>query len=101
MGWFGDLWTKIKRPFASIYDNVIKPAANWISNTYDKVKTFLPAPIRAPLDAIQNTGKAIGDNIQTARNVMTTVGLKDGGEVLKDKMRREEGKPKLFYQRAE
>lgn len=96
MGWFSNLWETIKKPFVSVYDNVVKPVASTVSNIYDKVKRFIPAPIRAPLDTIQSTAQQVGDVIQTARDVGSAIGLKDGGQVLKEKMKMEA--PKKFYQ---
>ena len=98
MGFWGDLWSSIKRPFTSVYDNVIKPVANTVSNIYDRVKDYIPAPFRAPLDSIQATGRNIGNVIGTARSAMDAVGLKDGGQVLKEHMARDEGPRKKFYQ---
>lgn len=101
MGFFGDLWNSIKKPFVSVYDNIVRPVSSTISNIYDKVKRFIPAPIRAPLDTIQSTGKQIGDTIQTVRDVGSAIGLKDGGQVLREKMEkmeRSERSPKKYYQ---
>jgi hypothetical protein len=98
MGFWGDLWEGIKKPFVAVYDNVVKPVASTVSNVYDKVKRFIPAPLRAPLDTIQSSGRQIGDAIQTARDVGSAIGLKDGGMVLKEKMERSEPTPKKYYQ---
>ena len=97
MGWWGDLWNKVKAPFTAIYDNVIKPVANTASNIYDRVKSFLPAVIRAPLDTVQGTGQQIGNAISIGRDAMDRMGLKNGGEILRERAKMEQ--PKNYYQR--
>jgi hypothetical protein len=85
MGWLSDLWEGIKAPFRWTYDRVINPAFNWVSNAYDKVKGYLPAPIRTIGDTIQNTGKQVQTGVQTGRDALTAVGLKHGGMVMPEK----------------
>jgi len=81
MGFFSDLWEGIKTPFRWTYDKLINPVVNTVSNVYDKVKGFLPAPLRAIGDTVQGTAKQIQSGIDTARNVAGAVGLKMGGVV--------------------
>ena len=100
MGWWGDLWNNIKKPFAAVYDNVVRPVANTVSNIYDKVKSYIPAVIRGPLDQIQETGRNIGSVIGSTRSAMDAVGLKDGGEVLKEHLERKHGHHKKKYYQA-
>lgn len=84
MGFWGNLWETIKSPFRAVYDKVINPVVNTISGVYDKVKSYLPAPIRAVGDSIQGTAKQVQEGISTARDVMDKVGLKKGGMVMRD-----------------
>lgn len=81
MGFWGDLWEGIKRPFRWAYDSVIQPAWRGLNTVYDKVKGWLPAPVRAITDQIQSTGNLVESGVKTARDAMTSVGLKDGGMV--------------------
>jgi phage-related protein len=81
MGFWSNLWEGIKAPFRTVYDRVINPVVNTVSNIYDKVKGFLPAPIRAVGDTIQGTAKQIQSGVQTARDVAGAIGLKGGGIV--------------------
>jgi phage-related protein len=81
MGFWSNLWEGIKAPFKYAYDKVVNPVVNTISNVYDKVKGFIPAPLRAIGDTIQGTAKQIQSGIETARNVAGAVGLKMGGVV--------------------
>lgn len=89
-GFWSNLWSTLKRPFAWAYDNVVNPAVNAISNVYDRVKTWLPSPIRAVGDSIQNTAKQVQSGISTARDAMEKVGLKNGGMVMRDMNREAE-----------
>lgn len=81
MGFWSNLWEGIKAPFKYAYDKVVNPVVNTISNVYDKVKGFIPAPLRAIGDTIQGTAKQIQSGIETARNVGSAIGLKYGGIV--------------------
>ena len=83
-GFFSDLWEGIKTPFRWAYDKVVNPLFNTISSGYDKIKGFIPAPIRAITDTIQSTGKQIQSGVGTARDVLGAVGLKNGGMVMRD-----------------
>jgi hypothetical protein len=78
MGFFGDLWNGIKSVGGRIYDGA-RSVGNFVSNVYDKVKTYLPAPIRSIGDSVQNTynqARNVGDVIRG-----NPLGLKDGGRV--------------------
>jgi phage-related protein len=78
MGFWGSLWNGIKSIGSRIYDGA-RSVGNFVSNVYDKVKTYLPAPIRAVGDQVQNTYnqvRNVGDVIRS-----NPLGLKDGGRV--------------------
>jgi len=98
MGFFSDLWEGIKTPFKYVYDKIASPVVNTISGIYDRVKGFLPAPLRAIGDTVQGTVKQVQSGIDTARQVAGAVGLKDGGQVLKEKMEMMEPKERKYYQ---
>jgi len=98
MGFFSDLWEGIKTPFKYVYDKIASPVVNTISGIYDRVKGFLPAPLRTIGDTVQGTVKQVQSGIDTARQVAGAVGLKDGGQVLKEKMELMEPKERKFYQ---
>lgn len=77
-GFWGSLWNGIKSIGSRIYDGA-RSVGNFVSNVYDKVKTYLPAPIRAVGDQVQNTYnqvRSVGDVIRS-----NPLGLKDGGRV--------------------
>lgn len=90
MSWLSDLWEGVKAPFRFVYDKVVNPAFNVLSNAYDKVKGWIPAPIRAIGDTIQSTGKQIQTGVQTGRDALGAVGLKNGGMVMRDLSREAE-----------
>lgn len=78
MGWFSDLWNSVKSVAGKVYDGA-RSVGNTISNVYDKVKTYLPSPIRAIGDQVQNTYnqvRSVGDVVRS-----NPLGLKDGGPV--------------------
>lgn len=81
-GWLSDLWEGIKTPFRWAYDKVVNPVFNVLSSGYDKVKSFIPAPLRAITDTIQSTGKQVQSGIGTARDVLGAVGLQKGGMIM-------------------
>ena len=83
-GFWANLWDGVKSVAGKVYDGV-RSVGNTISNVYDKVKTYLPAPIRAIGDTVQNTynqARSVGDVVRS-----NPLGLKDGGPVLKIKDR--------------
>lgn len=90
MGFWSNLWEGIKTPFRWAYDKVVNPAFNFVSNAYDKVKGYLPAPIRTIGDTIQSTGKQVQTGVDTARSALDAVGLKKGGLVMRDMAREAE-----------
>lgn len=78
MGFWSNLWDGVKSVAGKVYDGV-RSVGNTISNVYDKVKTYLPSPIRAIGDQVQNTYnqvRSVGDVIRS-----NPLGLKDGGPV--------------------
>lgn len=78
MGFWGDLWNGIKSVGGKIYDGV-RSVGNFASNIWDKVKPYVPAPIRTVGDTVQNTYnqvRSVGDVIRS-----NPLGLKDGGRV--------------------
>lgn len=78
MGFWSNLWDGVKSVAGKVYDGV-RSVGNTISNVYDKVKTYLPSPIRSIGDQVQNTynqARSVGDVIRS-----NPLGLKDGGPV--------------------